>query len=169
MSRNFKAKINGIISLGTGNVLTRISGLFTALLTFAMFIAVFVSVIFRYVFGHPIGGIDEVVAFVFSVCVFVGLAYTFSIGGHISVDIVFRKTSKKVQTWLQLLGHIIGLLISVIMIYYGFLQVVDSYQTGIRTMSVLQIPVYYAQIGIPLGFFILFLEIVREMILLIKK
>lgn len=166
---SFRSRNKEQIFLKYTEHLTRLSGIFTALLIFGMLIAVMFSVILRYIFNRPIAGIDEIVAFVFSVCVFIGLAYTLSIDGHIFVDLLFNKTGQKTQLWLRFLGYIVGLLISCAMIYYGSLQVFDSYMTGIKTQSVMKLPVYLPQIGIPLGFFLLFLELIQKTISVVKK
>ncbi len=144
--------------------LTRLSGLVTALLIFGIMIAVMVSVILRYIFNSPVAGIDEIVSYVFSVCVFLGLAYTLRVDGHINVDLLLIKRSLKTQLKLRIIGYIVGLLVSGTMVYFGYLQVIDSYKTGLRSWSPLKTPVYLAQIGIPLGFLLFFLELILKIL-----
>ncbi len=144
--------------------LTRLSGLFTALLTLGIMIAVMVGVILRYIFQRPVAGIDEIVSYMFSACVFLGLAYTLRVEGHINVDLLLTQRSWKAQSWLKIFGCIIGLLVSGAMIYFGYLQVIDSYKTGLRSWSPLKTPLYLAQIGIPLGFLLLFLELILKIL-----
>jgi len=151
----------GLDKLGA---LTRLSGLVTGLLIFGIMAAVMASVILRYIFNNPVAGIDEIVAYVFSVCVFLGLAYTLRIEGHINVDLLLTHRSLKTQVKLRIIGYIIGLLVSGAMVYLGYLQVIDTYKTGLRSWSPLKTPVYLAQIGIPLGFFLLFLELIVKIL-----
>lgn len=157
-------KRQGSFRLDQLGSLTRLSGLFTALLTLGIMIAVMVGVILRYIFQRPVAGIDEIVSYMFSVCVFLGLAYTLRVEGHINVDLLLTQRSWKTQSWLKIFGCIIGLLVSGAMIYFGYLQVIDSYKTGLRSWSPLKTPLYLAQIGIPLGFLLLFLELILKIL-----
>lgn len=164
MSLRSKKKLRRIFYLENLGLFTRLSGFFTGLLLFGIMFVVMVGVILRYIFQRPVAGIDEIVAYLFSVSVFIGLAYTLRVEGHINVDLLLVKLSRKTQLWFRILGYTIGILVSVSMVYFGFLQVIDSYTTGIRSWSPLKTPVYLSQIGIPLGFFLLFLELITKVI-----
>jgi len=66
-----------------------------------MVLLITVDVVLRYFFNKPIKGSYELIEFMLVVIVFTGLAYTQTKTGHISVDLLTSRLSKKTQAVIQ--------------------------------------------------------------------
>ena len=92
-------------------------------------------------------------------------AYTFLKNEHIRIDIVNARLPKAVRDWIDLLGHLLFLMPFVI------LMVVDSWPFAVGSFRIMEqspnaggLPQWPAKFLIPLGFFLLFLQGISEII-----
>ena len=92
-------------------------------------------------------------------------AYTFLKNEHIRIDIVNSRLPKPVRDWIDLLGHLLFLM------PFAILMVVDSWPVAIGSFRIMEqspnaggLPQWPAKFLIPLGFFLLFLQGISEII-----
>ena len=92
-------------------------------------------------------------------------AYTFLKNEHIRIDIVNSRLPKRVRDWIDLLGHIFFLMPFVlIMLYDGIPFFLASWRIGEQSMNAGGLVQWTAKGLIPLGFFLLFLQGISEII-----
>jgi TRAP-type mannitol/chloroaromatic compound transport system permease small subunit len=92
-------------------------------------------------------------------------AYTFLKNEHIRIDIVSNRLPKRARDWIDLLGHLLFLMPFVlIMLWDGVPFFLNSYRIGEQSLNAGGLPQWPAKVLIPLGFFLLFLQGVSEII-----
>lgn len=92
-------------------------------------------------------------------------AYTLLKNEHIRIDIVNSRLPKPVRDWIDLLGHLLFLMPFVLlMIYDGWPFFVTSWNQNEQSLNAGGLPQWPAKFLIPLGFFLLFLQGVSEII-----
>ena len=92
-------------------------------------------------------------------------AYTFLRNEHIRIDIVNSRLPKRVRDWIDLLGHFLFLMPFVIlMIVDGIPFFTTSWYQNEQSLNAGGLPQWPAKFLIPLGFFLLFLQGVSEII-----
>jgi TRAP-type C4-dicarboxylate transport system permease small subunit len=115
----------------------------------------------RFVFRSPIAGLTEVTEIFLLYMTFLGTAWLYKDDGHVVVDIllynlVSNSNSKKI---LILQNHIIVGIISVILVYYGFLTTFDHLMRGAYNPTILETPIALVTAIIPIGSLVLLLEV----------
>ncbi len=85
-------------------------GLAAAWLTLFMVVITFAVVVLRYAFDLGWIAMQEVVAYLHAVLFLAGAAFTLKHGGHVRVDILFRKLTPRGQAWIDLFGSLFLLL-----------------------------------------------------------
>ena len=92
-------------------------------------------------------------------------AYTLLKNEHIRIDIVNSRLPKRVRDWIDLLGHLLFLMPFVLlMIYDGWPFFLTSWNQNEQSLNAGGLPQWPAKFLIPLGFFLLFLQGVSEII-----
>ena len=92
-------------------------------------------------------------------------AYTLLVNEHIRIDIVNNNLPKRVRNWIDLLGHFLFLMPFVLlMIIDGLPFFWRSYQINEQSMNAGGLPQWPAKFLIPIGFFLLFLQGISEII-----
>lgn len=120
-----------------------------------------VDVVGRNLFNSPMLGIDHVTAYLLVALVFMGLGYTFKKDAHIKVDVITRKLPQKINQRLELGVHVAGMAGSAVILWHSLRMVYASYTMGTKLISgAFQIPAYLIQLFVPLGFALLFLQII---------
>jgi TRAP-type mannitol/chloroaromatic compound transport system permease small subunit len=101
----------------------------------------------------------------FGVVFMLGAAYTFLKNEHIRIDIVNAMFPKRLRDWVDLLGHLVFLMPFVIlMIVDGWPFFTASWRIDEQSMNAGGLPQWPAKLLIPVGFFLLFLQGVSEII-----
>jgi TRAP-type mannitol/chloroaromatic compound transport system permease small subunit len=94
-----------------------------------------------------------------------GAAYTFLKNEHIRIDIVNSLFPKRVRDWIDLLGHVVFLLpLTVLMMVDGWPFFTASYRINEQSLNAGGLPQWPAKLLIPVGFFLLFLQGISEII-----
>ena len=92
-------------------------------------------------------------------------AYTFLKNEHIRIDIINSRLPKRLRDWIDLLGHCLFLMPFVIlMIVDGIPFFTTSYRQNEQSLNAGGLPQWPPKFLIPLGFFLLFLQGVSEII-----
>lgn len=86
--------------------------------TLAMMLILCLVVVLRY--GFDIGAIalQEAVTYLHGCVFMLGIAYTLKLGGHVRVDIFYRRFSPRAQAWVNSLGGILFLLPLCVYIFF---------------------------------------------------
>jgi TRAP-type C4-dicarboxylate transport system permease small subunit len=133
----------------------------------AMMLLTCADVILR-LFRHPIPGAYEIVSFLGVVAASFAMAYTTAERGHVAVDLVVRLFPKKVQSIVEsivsLLGIILFGLISWQSLKYGI-----SYQKAGEVSMTLKLPLYPIIYGVALGAAAVCLVLIADLINALTK
>ncbi|WP_041965091.1 TRAP transporter small permease [Mesobacillus selenatarsenatis] len=151
----------------TENVLAYIGGILLAIST----ITVVMEVISRYLFNYSFLWVNEISEYILLYIPFLGGAWLLRSNGHITVDILEELMSSRLRFLSDILIAIVGILICIIIVWYGTLTTFDVLYRDVRSLTTLQIPQVYVMAIIPLGTFILMLEFIRKLYrtILMKK
>lgn len=102
---------------------------------FALMLIGVVQIFGRKLFNAPIFGYIDIVEIAMSALVFLGLAYTERLGGHIRMELFVSFLKGRLLWAFELLGVIIGLVIVAVLTYYSFTHAMRAYHSGDTTID----------------------------------
>jgi TRAP-type C4-dicarboxylate transport system permease small subunit len=123
------------------------------------------DVIGRGFFRKPIPGSFELSEYMLVVFILLGAAYTQQVKGHVGVDFITSKLSPRLRAVCEIVTTVLSLFIIAIVIWQGFLE-------GIRERTVsdmLRIPQYPFRLLVAIGGFLLWLELLIDLMSSIGK
>ncbi len=145
-------------------VLTMLVGVIAgALVLFCGFTIVW-EVISRGVFDAPTEWVMEISTYCIVIAGFLGMGVAYAGKKHIHVDIFVSRMSLKTRTYVELFTSIIGS-------FYSYLFMVESWSMTMLSLELnncapttLGTPLWIPQMSMPLGFAVLFLQIIRTIL-----
>ena len=123
------------------------------------------DVIGRGFFRKPIPGSFELSEYMLAVFILLGAAYTQQVKGHVGVDFITSKLSPRLRAVCEIVTTVLSLFIIAIVIWQGFLE-------GIRERTVsdmLRIPQYPFRLLVAIGGFLLWLELLIDLMSSVGK
>lgn len=103
--------------------------------------------------------------YMFAGMVMLGGAWTLKVNEHVRVDLLYGAIGERARTWIDLLGGLFFLLpLCILMIYFTWPWFVDSFVTGEGSNQAGGLPRWPAKLMIPLGFALLGLQGVAEIV-----
>lgn len=152
------------ISRGIDALSTRIG----KIVAWAIFVAVVVSAvnaIVRKAFNMSSNSWLELQWVLFGLCFLMCASWTLLSNEHIRIDVVSSLLSKTVRNWIDIVGHLFFLIpITLVMIYYSWPFAMRSLMQNEQSTNAGGLPVYPAKFLVPLGFTLLFLQAISELI-----
>jgi TRAP-type mannitol/chloroaromatic compound transport system permease small subunit len=134
----------------------------------AIFVAVVVSAvnaIVRKAFNMSSNSWLELQWVLFGLCFLMCASWTMLSNEHIRIDVVSSLLSKTVRNWIDIVGHTLFLIpICLVMIYYSWPFAMRSLMQNEQSTNAGGLPVYPAKFLVPLGFTLLFLQAISELI-----
>ena len=107
---------------------------FTALISgfgiFGLMLIGVVHIFGRKLFNVPIFGYIDIVEIAMSALVFLGLAYTERLGGHIRMELFVSFLKGRWLWTFELLGVLVGLAIVAVLTYYSYTHAMRAYHSG---------------------------------------
>lgn len=110
-----------------------------------------IDVVLRYVFNSPLPGVYELQEFLLVGVVFLGLAYTQSLRGHINVDLLPNRLSPPVQIKLSILAHVTSLIIFAIITWQSGIRAWTALVTGQCREGLISYPLWPAKWMLAIG------------------
>jgi len=138
----------------TGLVLDRVayaSGLISGWVLMGMMVLIIIEVISRYALHHPLILAD-------------GLAYTMSVRGHIRINFVVSMMRPRFRSWLRIGTLSLFLLYSIVATVVSYQLVIQGFTRGMMSNTFIQTPWWIPMISIPIGFTLLTLSLIAEVI-----
>ena len=134
-------------------------------------VVVLFEVIARYVFNSPTIWAFDSAMFTYSVLYLMGGAYVTWEGTHIRVDLLYMRCSERVKAILDAIFLIVFFFPYVfVMTWWGYKATVWSYRAAeISNTSQWGEPIYLWKFLIPLGFFLMLLQGVPELVRTIQR
>jgi TRAP-type mannitol/chloroaromatic compound transport system permease small subunit len=138
------------------------------LLTWLVLLAVLVSAgnaVSRYGFNLSSNAWLEIQWYMFSLIFLLGAGYTLKHNGHVRVDILYGRFSQRTQAWIDLLGGLFFLLpMAAIIAWLGWTGFAEAYAIGETSPDAGGLIRWPVRMAIPLGFALLALQGVAEII-----
>jgi C4-dicarboxylate transporter, DctQ subunit len=148
-----------------GKAFDRLLDFFAALAgIIAAFVTVAVSagIIMRFVFNRPMGWVIEISEYSLLYMAFLSAAWVMKNNQHVSVDLVYNSFSLKNKVIADLFTSILGGVVFLIVSYYGFKVTRNQYITKYFTPTFLEAPKFIITLIIPVGSFLLLIQIIRK-------
>jgi len=154
--------------LGFSRAIDRLNKKFAALADYAVLIAVFISAgnaTIRYLLNYSSNGLLEVQWYLFAATVMLGTSYTLRMNGHVRVDLFYSSVSDRSRLYIDISGIILFLL--PVIGYLTYLTTpffLRSFASGEMSMNAGGLVLWPAKLMLPLGFALLWLQGVSELI-----
>ncbi|WP_371682760.1 TRAP transporter small permease [Sporosarcina sp. PTS2304] len=120
-------------------------------------------------FSYQFSWTLEVSEYLLVFLTFFGVAWLLREDGHIKLDLLLNRLSEKNRTRMEIVNSCIGVIISIVITFYGFMAVWSLHTRGIKTETILEIPRSLLIIIIPIGFFFVFIQFLRNLLSSINK
>lgn len=135
---------------------------FALVIFFMSFATVIYGVLTRYALNRPQGWIDEVNAYFLVALCFLPLAWLQNRGEHIRIDTIFLKMGKAKQHMVNLVVLIVYVSGIIPLIWLTSTRAWETLQEGTRMDSLLGPPAFPLLALLPIGSFLLLLELIRQ-------
>ncbi len=149
--------------------LTDVFAYLSAFLLIITIILIVANITLMSVTGKSIMITDEYSAYMFAGFVMFGLAYTLKHNGHIRINVLTSRFSPNVQRIFRIYALIVVLVFTIYIFYYSVYMVYQAYVYQMRSDTVAQTLLWIPQLVMPIGFFILALQIISEIIKELSK
>lgn len=127
-------------------------------MTWALVFIVFGGVVARYIFNSPIIWVPEMSQFLFGASFMLSGAYTLQSDGHVRIDILVTRLSRRCQAVLECFTSIAFWLFSSILLYKGTQMAMKSFQNNETAGTYWDPPIYPIKIAIPLAAALILLQ-----------
>ncbi len=151
------AKATGVFN----NIIGSFAFVGGAFIVTAMLIVV-LEVVMRYFLSRPQVWVAESVEYLLVWITFLAAAWILKIEGHVSVNLLFDRLNPRAQVVLGTITSVVSAIICFLFMVYGTQIVIEYFQKGIRTVTVLaplKAPLFMI---IPMGSFLLFIQFLRR-------
>lgn len=138
---------------------TRVLALLAVSCIVFVLLAVTADVTRRALIGESIGGVVEISEVMMVVIVFLGLGYTESRSGHVSMTLLIRKLSSRSAAIVNSFGLLVVLIIVAWMVWVTGDRALESVAAGEYRFGLVRVPVWPARIAIVVGLAVYFLEL----------
>jgi TRAP-type transport system small permease protein len=135
--------------------LTAIAGSF---LLIAMMLLVTADVMGRFFFSAPVQGTTELTEFIMVALLYLSLAHTQTLKGHINVDIFLSFFNRRTRLLFDLITYLLGLVLFALITWQGTLAAIKAWTFWETTFGVLPFPLFPAKVLVPLGSILLCLR-----------
>ncbi|MBN1907105.1 MAG: TRAP transporter small permease [Deltaproteobacteria bacterium] len=125
-------------------------------------LAVSMDVILRKVIGFTWAPLYEIITYSLLWMTFLGATAIMRKNGHVKMDSITSILSPKNEALLNVISHSICILVAAIMLFYTIKLTTADYQANFILASILNPPKWPIEIIIPIGFFMLFLQLIRN-------
>jgi TRAP-type C4-dicarboxylate transport system permease small subunit len=135
--------------------LTAIGG---GILLMAMMLLVTADVMGRSLFSKPVQGTTELTEFIMVALLYLSLAHTQALKGHINVDIFLSYFKKRTRLGFDLIIYLLGLLLFTLITWQGTLAAIKAWAFWETTFGVIPFPLFPTKVLVPLGSFLVCLR-----------
>ncbi len=148
------------------------TGRILSLFLLLMFALLLMEVIRRYLLNSPTVWANELSQMLFGAYVVLCGGHILASGGHVNVDILYSRLSRKAQAKLDIVTSFLFFMFCVMMVYYGGSLAWESLSTFEHSQSAWNPPIYPVKLTIPLGGGLLLLQgiakLMRDILLVVK-
>jgi len=131
---------------------------------FSLVMLIVVNVILRYFFNHPLLFGEEYSQYLFIIVTYMSFAYTTRVGGHIQVELVIRRFSKRARDCLEAVTLVFALFLISLYFWFAWALFVRNLHSGITSSTVMLTPLWIPQISLWVGMLLFGVAIVARII-----
>lgn len=125
-------------------------------------LSVSMEVIFRDLFAMPQMWVTQITECLLLYITFLGSAWLLREDGHVKVDILLTRLGPRTGAFLGIISSVIGTIVSVVITLFGFSLTLRYFFKGTYTPTVLEIPLSWIIVIIPIGSLMLSIQFVRR-------
>lgn len=125
-------------------------------------LAVSTDVILRKLIGFTWAPLYEIITYSLLWMTFLGTTAIMRRNGHVKMDSLTSQLSPRNEALLNVISHSVCILLAGIMLFFTVKLTIADYRTDFILASILNPPKWPIEIIIPIGFFMLFLQIMRN-------
>ena len=125
-------------------------------------LAVSADVILRKAIGFTWAPLYEIITYSLLWMTFLGTTAIMRMNSHVKMDSLTGQLSPKTEALLNSITHCVCVLLAGVMLFYTIKLTITDYQTDFILASILNPPKWPIEIIIPIGFFMLFVQIIRN-------
>jgi TRAP-type C4-dicarboxylate transport system permease small subunit len=133
--------------------LSKISVYTAMLLVFSIMALTVIDVLLRRLTPFPLLGVYEITEVTLASFVFLSLAYTWSVDGHIRVDILIKRVPVKIKVFFNIISNLAGIVVFFLLAWEGFWDALYILKIGLVT-DILRIPLVFPKMLLSIGCFI---------------
>lgn len=123
------------------------------------------NALMRYTFNYSSNAWLEIQWYLYAAIFMLASAYTLKSDEHVRIDVIAGRFSRRTQVWLDLLGFLIFLMpVCLLILWYGIPFAMLSLQSQEMSSNAGGLIVWPAKLLVPLGFFLLVLQGISEII-----
>jgi len=156
-------KVLGVILNGVSGFVERLSMWPSFFAILAMVVMVFVSVFSRYL-GKPLQPVEEYTGYLAAIITMFSLAYILKRSSHIAVDFIPQVLGSKQRTALEAVTLLVSLVIVILLLIAGTRLAIESLVTNRLSWTIMETPLGYVQMIIPVGLALFIFQIVNELV-----
>ncbi|WP_331775693.1 TRAP transporter small permease [Sulfurospirillum sp. 1612] len=148
----------------TIDAITEFFGRLSAWIYFFIGLIVTYEVVMRYVFTSPTIWVDDISTIAQIWATYIGVAFALKHKDMIVIDVAFKNHDSVMRKILETFSLVVIIVFSGIVIYYGYQIWLDSTLKGHTTGSYLSIPKWFTQASIWVGFALLLIQALAEIV-----
>jgi TRAP-type mannitol/chloroaromatic compound transport system permease small subunit len=154
--------------LSVSRAIDKLNEKIATLVGFALLAAVIIctgNALVRYTFNASSNGWLEIQWYLFAAMFMLASAYTLKRDEHVRIDVIAGRFSKRTQVWIDLFGFVFFLMpICLVILYYGIPFALVSIHSQEMSSNAGGLIVWPAKLLVPLGFVLMVLQGVSEII-----
>lgn len=149
-----------ILGAGAGAItwLNEWVGRITAHLILIMFVLLFAEVLFRYFWRAPTNWTGELSQMLFGIYALLGGGYLLINNGHVNVDLIYSRWSRKRRAVTDILTSVLFFLFVIVLLWQGTSLAMDSVARWERSQSAWNPPIWPIKLVIPISAALLLLQ-----------
>lgn len=125
-------------------------------------IAVTIDVLMRYIFSKTYAGLFEITEYSLLWITFLGAPWIMKNNGHVRVDLIVNRLAPRKRASLKIIADFISIFLLITMTWYTAGLTLHDFRTSFTLSGVLMAPKWPIEIIIPIGFFLLLLQMARH-------
>lgn len=149
-------------------LLDRVEEFFCGMALLTTTIILFLNVVLRYVFKSSTSWAEELIKYLMIWIAFIGGSICVRKGKHVCIDFFYEFLSVKNKKVLSVVVHLIAAVFCGVMFFYG-VKIIDFVMKSGQVSPALQIPMWIPYLAIPLGFILMFLRFIQDLIRIFKE
>ncbi len=130
----------------------------------AMIVLITLQVLSRRVLATPLVVADELSGYLLVITTFSTLGYALLRGDHIQVTLLIDRVSDRLRGYLRVIWCLVALPFFALLFWRSFQLALDSFQSGLFSIAATDFVLWPFQAFIPLGFAVLFVQMLAELL-----